>query len=293
MTSFGGVRGLGVSHGLDLTDLDHTTSQEIDAHLMDAWSARQPLYTMYATSLMTDYAPKFAKLSRWGSDLFASDAENVLMLAVQNMHSYMMQGWETGIRNTFHTLHRNGLNTAQMMEIVMFSQLYAGMRGLGHVYHAGGDLLPVMGPPRRSPAFPEGWAPDPAAFQAGLDMSTREMTRQDVDNLTAWYQRTLGFLPNSIAYGLKLNPQFVKINRAKWESAIVTLPKQVAPYLLVRHHTSVGSVEGLREAVLLARAWGMSNEWIMRGIVGTVMYFTGTEGLYTVYNALHDLPDFF
>jgi hypothetical protein len=45
--------------------------------------------------------------------------------------------------------------------------------------------------------------------------------------------------------------------------------------------------------VLLAQAWGMSNEWIMRGIVGTVMYFTGTEGLYAVYNALHDLPNLF
>jgi hypothetical protein len=111
--------------------------------------------------------------------------------------------------------------------------------------------------------------------------------------LTAWYERTVGFLPNSIAYGLKLNPQFIKVNRAKWESAIVTLPKQVAPYLLLRHHTMVGSAEGLREAVLLAKAWGMSREWIMRGIVGTVMYFTGTEGLYAVYNALHDLPDLF
>jgi hypothetical protein len=55
----------------------------------------------------------------------------------------------------------------------------------------------------------------------------------------------------------------------------------------------VGSAEGLREAVLLAKAWGMSLEWIMRGIVGSVMYFTGTEGLYTVYNALNDLPDLF
>ena len=113
MTSSGGI---GMSHGLNLDDLEHTSREEIDAHLLDAWSARQPLYTLYATSLMTDYAPKFAKLSRWGSDLYAGDAANVLMLAVQNMLSYMIQGWETGIRNTFHTLHRNGLTKAQIME---------------------------------------------------------------------------------------------------------------------------------------------------------------------------------
>ena len=34
-----------------------------------------------------------------------------------------------------------------VMELVMFSQLYAGMRGLGHVYRAVGDLLPVFGEP--------------------------------------------------------------------------------------------------------------------------------------------------
>jgi len=27
---------------------------------------------------------------------------------------------ETGIRNTFHTLHRNGLTRGQIMEIVMY-----------------------------------------------------------------------------------------------------------------------------------------------------------------------------
>ena len=278
-----------MSHGLDLTDLDHTTQAEIDAHLIDAWSARQPLYTMSATSLMTDYAPTFAKLSRWGSDLFSSDAANVLMLAVQNMFSYMMQGWETGIRNTFHTLHRNGLTREQIMEIVMFAQLYAGMRGLGHVYNAAGDLLPVMGQPKRAPSFPEGWAADPRAFKAGLDLSTREMTPHDIEHLTAWYERSIGHLPNSIKFGLKHNPQFVKVNRAKWEVAIHTLPKQVAPYLLLRHHTTIASSDGLREAVLLARAWGMTDEWIMRGIVGTVMYFTGTEGMYAAYDAVQDL----
>jgi hypothetical protein len=286
MTSSGG---LGISHGLNLDDLEHTSREEVDAHLLDAWSARQPLYTLYATSLMTDYAPKFAKLSRWASDLYASDAPNVLMLAVQNMLSYMVQGWETGIRNTFHTLHRNGLTKAQIMEIVLFAQLYAGMRGLGHVYHAAGDLLPVMGEPKRAPAFPPGWAPDADAFHCGLDLSARDLTPADLAALTAWYERTIGYLPRSVQFGIKRHPQFVKAYRAKWEVAIKTLPKQVAPYLLLRHHTTQGSTDGLREAVLLARAWHMDDEWIMRGIVSTVMYFTGTEGLYTAYNAVEDL----
>jgi len=238
---------------------------------------------------MIDYAPDFAKLHRWGSDFFGRHPANVMMLAVQNMQSYMMTGWETGIRNTFHTLTRSGLTKNQIMEIIMFSQLYAGMRGLGHVYRAAGDILPIMRQPTDPPVFPDGWAADPDAFKSGLDLSTREMTAQDLKNLTEWYEKTLGSVPKSIQFGLKYHPEFVKVNRAKWEVAIKTLPKQFAPYLMLRHHTITGSREGLREAALLAKAWGITSEWIVLGITGTAMYFTGFEGLYAAQEAVEDL----
>ena len=107
--------------------------------------------------------------------------------------------------------------------------------------------------------------------------------------MTGWYERTIGYLPTSIQFGLKHNPEFVKVNRAKWEVAIKTLPKQVAPYLMLRHHTVTGSREGLREAALLGKAWGLTPEWIVQGITGTAMYFTGFEGLYAAYEAVEDL----
>ena len=72
------------------------------------------------------------------------------------------------------------------MELVMFTQLYAGMRGLGHVYRAVGDFLPALRRrPTVAPTFAPGWAPDPEAFQSGLDLSTREMTPADRQNLDA------------------------------------------------------------------------------------------------------------
>ncbi len=284
---------VGLSEGLDLSNLGEISQDEINANLARVWSWRGPLYEMYANSPMLDYAPDFAKLHRWGSDLFGRPRlENIITLSIQNIHSYMMFGWETGILNEFHTLRRNGMSRAQLMELVMFSQLYAGMRGLGHVYRAVGDLLPVFGEPPGDPAtFPEGWAADPAAFKCGLDFSTREMTPADLQNLTDWYTRTIGFVPTSIQFGLKHNPQFVKVNRAKWEVALKILPKQVAPYLMLRHHTITGSREGLREAALLGHAWGMTNHWIVQGITGTAMYFTGFEGLYAAYEAVDDLLD--
>jgi len=96
-------------------------------------------------------------------------------------------------------------------------------------------------------------------------------------------------VPNSIVFGLKHHPEFVKVNRAKWEVAIKTLPKQVAPYLMLRHHTITGSREGLREAALLAKAWGIAPDWIVRGITATAFFFTGFEGLYAARDAVDEL----
>jgi hypothetical protein len=281
---------VGKSEGLDLSNFDETTPEEVNQNLIGVWQHRQPLYELYANSLMLDYAPDFAKLHRWGSDFFGRPSQvNIVTLSSQNIHSYMMYGWETGILNEFQTLRRNGMTKAQIMELVMFSQLYAGMRGLGHVYHAVGDLLPVWQDPTERAPFPEGWAADPDAFKCGLDLSTRALTDDDRRRLTEWYESTIGFVPKSIQFGIAHHPEFVKVNRAKWEVAIKTLPKQIAPYLMLRHHTITGSRDGLREAALLGKAWGITPHWIVQGITGTAMYFTGFEGLYAAYDAVEDL----
>jgi hypothetical protein len=88
---------------------------------------------------------------------------------------------------------------------------------------------------------------------------------------------------------MKYHPEFVKTNRAKWEHSIKTMPKQVVPYLMLRHHTITGIREGLREAVLLGKAWGISQRMIVLGITGSAMYFTNFEGLYAAYDAVEDL----
>jgi hypothetical protein len=281
---------VGTSEGLDLANLDQISPEEVNANLIKVWSWRGPLYEMYANSLMLDYAPDFAKLHRWGSDFFGRpNISNIILLSSQNILSYMMYGWETGILNEFHTLRRNGMTKKQLMELTMFSQLYAGMRGLGHVYHAVGNLLPIWQDPDQPAPFPEGWAPDPDAFKSGLDLSTRTLTDQDRTNLTEWYEKTIGYVPGSIQWGIKHHPDFVKVNRAKWEVTLKTVPKQIAPYLMLRHHTITGSRQGLREAALLSKAWGITSELIVQGICGTAMYFTGLEGLYTAHEALEDI----
>jgi hypothetical protein len=279
-----------ISEGLDFSKPDEITPEEINASLMGVWKNRGPLYNLYAPSLMMDYAPDFAKRHRMLADLFGRpELQNIILLSIQNIHSYMVLNWETGIRNEFITLRNNGMPLNQLMELVMFTQPYAGIRGLGHVYHAVGDFLAVWGPPPMEVHWPEGWSADHEAFKAGIDMTTRSLTEQDKKNIAQWYEKTIGYLPDSYAWGMKYHPEFVKTGRAKFERSIKTLPKQVAPYLMLRHNTIMGWREGLREAALLGKAWGMTSDLIVRGIVSSAAYFTCFEGLYAAHDAVEDL----
>jgi hypothetical protein len=115
------------------------------------------------------------------------------------------------------------------------------------------------------------------------------MTAADRAQLCGWYEATIGYVPQSIEFGLKRHPDFVKVHRGKWEVAITTLPKQVAPYLMLRHNTVTQNVDGLREAALLAKAWGITREHVMLGVISTTTYFTGLEGLYAPSRALGEI----
>jgi hypothetical protein len=83
----------------------------------------------------------------------------------------------------------------------------------------------------------------------------------------------------------------VKVNRGKWEVAIQTLPKQFAPHLMIRLNMMSGNVDGLREAVLLGKAWGISREHVIKGITAASMFFTSFEGLYAAHKAVDDILD--
>jgi hypothetical protein len=269
------------------------SDEERNSFVMDRWQNRGPLYGMWCAELMADYNPAFAKLHYWGTpdggDLPERTAPDLLLWSVHNIASYMMYGWETGIHNEFNTLRRLGMPKEQVMEIIMFGQLYAGMRGLGHTYRAVGDFLPAWGPPTATMEWPEGWATDPEAFRSGLDLSTREMTADDRKNLDGWYEENLGYVPKSILFGLKYHPEFVKVNRAKWEVAIRTLPKQVAPLVMLKMNAISQNKEGLREATLLAKSWGIKRQYVLSLLDGVVYYFAGFEGYYAPAAAIDDV----
>src|ERR1700716_959972 len=89
--------------GLNLSNIDETTPEEISTYLSTRWKGRGPLYDQYAMSLMLDYAPDFAKLHWWAAEVFGTLPASPEVYgpvfstpkSTQEVHSYMVVGWET------------------------------------------------------------------------------------------------------------------------------------------------------------------------------------------------------
>ena len=287
----------GDRNGLNVDNLDVTTDEEIDTFLTNARKGRGaldpgPQYDMRANSAWLYTRPDFAKLHMRVLDGWHSIGVDPIIAASSfaNLHTYINQAWEVGIENCTRGLQLRGVTKAQLLEAIMHAQMSGGMRGLECVFRALGVVL-TQWVDRPEPAeWPAGWAPDMAPFYCGLDSSTKDLTRQDKRNITEWYERTINWVPPRVEFLAKHEPRSLKSTRARWEGCFRgALPKQMMPYLMLRHNTVIGDKGGLREAVLLAKAWGITNNYIVNTIVQGAYYFTGMERMDLVAEAVGDI----
>jgi hypothetical protein len=287
----------GIRNHPDLDQLDHTTDQEIDAFLTDSRKGRGPLdpgpqYDLRANSLWLYTRPDVAKLHGRMLDVWHSKGLEPIITASSfaNLHTYINQGWEVGIENCTRGLQQRGVTKAQLLEAIMHAQLSAGMRGLELCYRAIGIILGDYVERPEPAVWPAGWAPDMEPFYCGLDPTTRELTAADRRALEDWYERTIGEVPSWVTFLERHDPASLKAYRLKWERVFRgALPKQMMPYLMLRHSTVTGNRSGLREAALLGKAWGMTDDYIVNTIVQGAYYFTGLEHLDFIRGALDDV----
>jgi hypothetical protein len=287
----------GSRNGLNVDNLEVTTDEEIDAFLNATRKGRGPLdpgpqYEMRANSLWLYNRPDVAKLHMRVLDGWHSlDLEPIISASsFANLHTYINQAWETGIENCTRGLQRRGVTRAQLMEGIMHAQLSAGIRGLEAVYRAIGIILGDYVERPEPAVWPAGWAPDMAAFYCGLDHSTKELTPGDLRAIEEWYDKTIGEVPRRVRFLARYDPRSLKATRARWEGVFRgALPKQMMPYFMIRHNTVIGNKGGLREAVLLGKAWGLTNDYIVNTIVQGAYYYTGIEQMDLVDEALGDV----
>src|SRR5215831_14215421 len=282
----------GFHRGLNLDDLETTTQEEKDTYYNYARNNHVPLYLQTSHSVWLENRPDMMKLHHRLLPEFRRTApEAVFMMSVGQLHTYIFLDWEIGITNEFKVMQDQGITKAQLMEIVMAAQVYAGVRGLEAVYRATWPFIKDFQDRSvsRSP-FPPDWDYDMSHFKAGLDLSTRELTDADKSRLEEWYLRNGGEVPKWVTFMAKHRPQFLKAYRLRWEGIFRgALPRQCMPWLMIYHNVANGYADGLRDAVLLGKAWGLSKEWLVLGIVACAYYYTGFEGLNIVEGAVGDI----
>jgi hypothetical protein len=61
------------------------------------------------------------------------------------------------------------------------------------------------------------------------------------------------------------------------------------PYLMLRHSAAMGLRDGMRNAALLGKAWGLGQEWVIKALMQSAYYFGGIEILDVAHEALGDV----
>jgi hypothetical protein len=276
---------------MDTGNLEVTTRDEINAELIRLLDNRQALYDLSSELIMLDYRPEFAKLHRRGSRSLGSGLKGASLLdSLGHLFVYIHMAWETGILNTVHSCRRQGVTRDQLLDVFMAGQVTGGPRGAENIYRAVWMMLRDYRDRPEPAEFPDGWAPDSAAFRCGLDLSTPELTDADAKAIADWYASTIGYVPDSVRFSMEHHPRFLKNYRAKWEGAMRgALPKQMLPYMTLRYCTINGFREGIRENALLGKAWGMQREYVVHAVASASYYMNGLPAVSVAAEALSDV----
>jgi hypothetical protein len=284
-----------MQRGLDLDEVDVTTPEEIAAfrsHLLEGRGGKF-MHPLSGYSVLIEHRPDMLKrqLRYLDTAFVIPDEGNFRVLAGAAMlHLYICQRYEEGIIHEVRALQTQGMTREQINELVAIAFMHCGPAGLRFLYHAAFDYLSSYEDPPEPARFPPAWAPDPDALISGIDFSSRELSAADEQALFAWYEATVGEVPRSVRVLARHAPDVLKGWRAKLEATLRgALPKQVLPYVLIHFNVHRGFADGLREAVLLARAWNMTQAQVSHAIGLAVTFGAGVDAAYVVDDAVGDL----
>jgi hypothetical protein len=202
---------------------------------------------------------------------------------------YMLMGYAKGARYVMHSFLNDGLSKAQALEMIAIAFVHAGPRGMETIAEAmqGIDFPDAPDPPAR---FPDGWAPDIGAFRSGLDFSTVDLGAGEKGKLYDWYLRTIGEIPPYVRFMAEHRPRLLKTHRARVENMLYVLPKQVWPTALLYYHVMSRTAEGIRENVLLCKAWGVTRSDTL-DVIGNALVYGQMEAASMVQREAGDVFD--
>lgn len=268
--------------GLDIDRPDELTPTEVDA--FRAYYAESKGQSLAGLEFWLEFRPDVLKRYRLGVRETGTETGKAhpLMRGLAWLQYYTVSGYEEGIRYQLHNVRSAGASRALVLDTLAVAFLHSGPRGIDYVARSSRPTLRDWVDPEPASLWPDGWGFDPKAFASGMDFSTPEASPGDLGHLERWYEVTLGEVPGHVRFLLRHRPGFAKAYRNRFEHAIRdALPAQMMAYLLLNLHVVHRFGPGIREAVLLGRALGMTKDQLLDAVLWG-FYFGGVEAFSVV-----------
>jgi alkylhydroperoxidase/carboxymuconolactone decarboxylase family protein YurZ len=167
-----------------------------------------------------------------------------------------------------------GASKAEVLETLRLAALLAGPAGMNPLGELATEYLTEwVDEPGTRLKWPSGWKADINAFRSGIDLSSDELTADEVSLLIDWNQRTYGEVPSHVSLLSRLHPSAYKTQRVRFERAYAgVLPAQLVP-LLTLHLAVVRMWPGaIRRSVQMAKRLGVRRHQVVTTLFWAAVY---------------------
>jgi len=183
---------------------------------------------------------------------------------------YAYTGYETGVRYTIRSRQHQGMTRTQCMDAIALAFLRVGPAGAQTISRALADYTWLEPKPALQP--PEAWGGGAGLLRSGLDFGTPELSEEERDRLLEWHRSVLGEIPPHVAFLARHHPDALKAYRNRVEHALKVLPAQCLPLSFLTFDALRGSSHGVRENLLLCKAFGIDKDTVVQAIVAGMEY---------------------
>lgn len=272
-----------IHRGMDMSDLTTMTQTEIEA--FKAHYAKQFGTAHGGLDWWIDNSQEVLKRYRLFGSLSLRRESHTMGQGY--IAYYSLLGFETGVRYCIYAGQEAGLNKAQSLETIAMAFMHCGPRGMEVISNAleGYEWVEQPENPAR---FPKGWAVDREAFASGLDFSDPVLSPAEFTMLREWYMENYGEIPGYVEFLGKYKPELLKGYRNRFENTLYTLPKQMWPTAQLFYSCLIRNGEGIRENVLMAKAFGVAKEDTL-AIIGNSLVYGEMETAELVHRSAGDI----
>jgi hypothetical protein len=289
--------GWGVIRGLNIADLETTTEEERHDFLVSHggrfnYPDGVPSYQMHMRVrpdlIKTQYRVFRAEPESWFRQGHFGMSET-------DTHHYLIRNYAEGIYYNLR-LHKNqGYTRAEVWD--MFAMAFLHTCAMGHVaasldariWNMIQDWSDEKSETQR-PNIPPHWEFDPDAFKSGMDFEDPDCSPGELKLLEDWLKSNYeGEVPPWFTYMSEYCPKLMKAMRGRFENALRALPKQFMPMNMLHWDVIRGFPEGIRENVLLAKAFGMTKDEMLGSVHVNAASYAGFSALSVFDKAAGDI----